>query len=73
MVLSPEHPLVDKLTSDEQRAAVQAYQAEAARLDEIARTAVDKEKTGVFIGACAINPVKGERISIWIADYVLMT
>ena len=73
MVLSPEHPLVDSLTSDEQWEAVRAYQAEAARQDEIARTAADKEKTGVFIGAYAINPVNGERIPIWIADYVLMT
>ena len=73
MVLSPEHPLVAKLTSEERRGAVEAYQAQAARLDEIARTAVDKEKTGVFIGGCAINPVNGERIPIWIADYVLMT
>jgi leucyl-tRNA synthetase len=73
MVLSPEHPLVDKLTSDECREAVAAYQAEAARMDEISRTAVDKEKTGVYIGADAINPVNGERIPIWIADYVLMT
>jgi leucyl-tRNA synthetase len=73
MVLSPEHPLVDKLTSDDQREAVTAYQAEAARMDEISRTATDKEKTGVFIGAYAINPVNARRIPIWIADYVLMT
>jgi len=73
MVLSPEHPLVDKLTSEERREEVKAYQAQAARLDEIARTAVDKEKTGVFIGAYAVNPVNSERIPIWTADYVLMT
>ena len=73
MVLSPEHPLVDKLTSEECREAVEAYQAEVGRMDEISRTAADKEKTGVFIGAYAVNPVNGERIPIWIADYVLMT
>ncbi len=73
MVLAPEHPLVEKVTTDEQRAAVEAYQAEAERKDEIARTAADKEKTGVFTGGYAINPVNDERIPIWIADYVMMT
>lgn len=72
MVLAPEHPLVDSVTSDEQRAAVEAYKAEAARLDEIARAAKDKEKTGVFTGGYATNPVNGEQIPIWIADYVMM-
>jgi leucyl-tRNA synthetase len=72
MVLAPEHPLVDVLTSDEQRAAVDEYKAQAARLDEIARGAADKEKTGVFTGGYAINPVNGERIPVWIADYVMM-
>ena len=73
MVLAPEHPLVDKLTTDDRRAEVEAYKLQAARQSEIERTAADKEKTGVFIGAYAINPVNGERIPIWIADYVLMT
>jgi leucyl-tRNA synthetase len=73
MVLSPEHPLVDKLTTNPYREAVATYQAAAARLEEKDRTAEDKEKTGVFTGAYAINPVNGERIPIWIADYVLMT
>jgi leucyl-tRNA synthetase len=73
MVLAPEHPLVRKLTSDEQQDEVEAYVEQASRLDEIARMAVDKEKTGVPIGAYAINPVNGERIPIWIADYVMMT
>lgn len=73
MVLAPEHPLVDKLTAPEQRVAVDAYVIQAARQSEIDRTATDKEKTGVFIGAYAINPVNDERIPIWIADYVLMT
>ncbi|MFQ5811853.1 MAG: leucine--tRNA ligase [Anaerolineae bacterium] len=73
MVLAPEHPLVDKLTTPERRKEVEAYKQQAARQSEIERLAVDKEKTGLFIGAYAINPVNGERIPIWIADYVLMT
>jgi len=73
MVLSPEHPLVPKLATAERRPEVEAYQLQASRMDEISRTAEDKEKTGVFTGAYAINPVNGERIPIWIADYVLMT
>ncbi len=72
MVLAPEHPLVDKVTTPEQWEEVQAYKAAAARLDEITRTATDKEKTGVFTGGYAINPVNNERIPIWIADYVIM-
>ncbi|GIV77218.1 MAG: leucine--tRNA ligase [Litorilinea sp.] len=72
MVLAPEHPLVDKVTTPEQWEEVQAYKAAAARLDEITRTATDKEKTGVFTGGYAINPVNNERIPIWIADYVMM-
>jgi len=72
MVLSPEHPLVDKLTTPEQQAAVKAYQAEAAARSEIERSAEDREKTGVWTGSYAINPVNQERIPIWIADYVLM-
>jgi leucyl-tRNA synthetase len=73
MVMSPEHPLVEKITSSEQKAAVQAYQAQAARQSDIEREAADKEKTGVFTGGYAINPVNGAKIPIWIADYVLMT
>jgi leucyl-tRNA synthetase len=73
MVLAPEHPLVDKLTTPDKKAEVAAYVTQAARQSEIDRTATDKEKTGVFIGAFAINPVNGARIPIWIADYVLMT
>ena len=72
MVLAPEHPAVDNVTSAAQRAAVEAYKEEAARLDEIERGAADKEKTGVFTGGYAINPVNDERIPIWIADYVMM-
>ncbi len=73
MVLAPEHPLVSRITTPEQRAEVDAYVQQASRLDEIARGAADKEKTGVFTGGYAINPVNGARIPIWIADYVLMT
>ncbi len=72
MVLAPEHPLVDKLVTDECREAVRAYQYQASRQSEIERTAADRDKTGVFIGAYAINPVNGARIPIWIADYVMM-
>jgi leucyl-tRNA synthetase len=71
MVLSPEHKLVDPITSPEQQAAVQAYKTEVAKKSDLERTELAKEKTGVFIGAYAINPVNGQRIPIWIADYVL--
>jgi len=73
MVLAPEHPLVAKLTTPERRAEVEAYVAQAARQSDIQREAVDKDKTGVFIGAYAVNPVNRARIPVWIADYVLMT
>ncbi|MFH1908913.1 MAG: leucine--tRNA ligase [Chloroflexota bacterium] len=73
MVLSPEHPLVDKITTPERKNEVEAYKAQAARQSDIEREAADKEKTGVFTGGYAINPVNGERIPVWIADYVLMT
>lgn len=72
MVLAPEHPLVDKITSAEQREAVEAYKLQASRQSEIERQATDKEKTGVATGGYAINPGTGERIPVWIADYVLM-
>ncbi len=72
MVLAPEHPLVAKLTTDEQRPAVEAYVAESIRQTEIDRLSLEKEKTGIFTGAYAVNPVNQERIPIWIADYVLM-
>ncbi len=72
MVLAPEHPLVDQVTTTAQRTQVEEYKAQAARLDEIARTAADKDKSGVFTGGYAINPVNDERIPIWIADYVMM-
>jgi leucyl-tRNA synthetase len=71
MVLSPEHKLVDQITTAEQRDAIQAYKTEVAKKSDLERTELAKEKTGVFTGAYAINPVNGEQISIWIADYVL--
>jgi leucyl-tRNA synthetase len=73
MVLAPEHPLVSRITTPAQRTEIDVYVQQASRLDEIARGAADKEKTGVFTGAFAVNPVNGARIPIWIADYVLMT
>jgi leucyl-tRNA synthetase len=73
MVLAPEHPLVQKITTQDQTQAVQAYIKQATRQSDIDREAVDKEKTGVFIGGYVINPVNNEKIPIWIADYVLMT
>jgi leucyl-tRNA synthetase len=72
LVLAPEHPVVDWITRDEQRAAVVAYRERAAATDLVTRKKADKEKTGVFTGAYAINPANGSRIPIWIADYVLM-
>jgi leucyl-tRNA synthetase len=71
MVLAPEHALVDVLTTDEQRAQVLAYRTEVASKSDMARTALSKTKTGVFTGAHARNPISGERIPIWIADFVL--
>ncbi|GGE43366.1 leucine--tRNA ligase [Marinicauda pacifica] len=71
-VLAPEHPLVDAITADEQREAVSAYRKKAAEKDEEERTGEDAGKSGVFTGAHAINPVNGERLPIWVADYVLM-
>src|SRR5262245_11979541 len=73
MVLSPEHTLVDQITTPEQRTAVSAYKEAAARKSEQERTAETKKKTGVFTGAYAINPVDQKKIPIWIADYVLAT
>jgi leucyl-tRNA synthetase len=71
MVLAPEHELVLKLTTREQRAAVEAYRDAASRKSELERTELAKDKTGVFTGAHAINPATGGKIPIWIADYVL--
>mgnify|MGYP000002472837 CR=1 FL=1 len=72
MVLAPEHPFVKELTTADKLAEVEAYTLEASRKTEIDRMAEGKEKTGVFTGAYATNPVNGKEIPIWIADYVLM-
>jgi leucyl-tRNA synthetase len=71
MVLAPEHPLVSVLTTDDRKADVELYVADARRETEIERMSTEREKTGVFIGAYAVNPMTEERIPIWIADYVL--
>jgi leucyl-tRNA synthetase len=73
MVLSPEHPLVEKITAPAQKAAVSAYLEEAAKKSDLERTDLAKTKTGVFSGAYAINPVNSGKIPIWIADYVLIS
>ena len=73
MVVAPEHPIVEQITTPEQRAAVNAYREQASRKSDLDRTDLAKEKTGVFTGAYAINPVNGERVPIWIADYVLIS
>jgi leucyl-tRNA synthetase len=72
MVLAPEHPLVEKITAPAQKSAVDAYRAQVGGKSERDRVAETKEKSGVFTGAYAINPVNKEQIPIWIADYVLM-
>src|SRR6185295_6324406 len=71
MVLAPEHPLVGALTAPERKAEVEAYVARAEAQTEIERLSTEREKTGVALGADAINPVNGERIPIFVADYVL--
>ena len=71
MVLSPEHKLVDQITTPEQREAITKYKTKIAKKSDLERTELAKEKTGVFTGAYAINPVNDEKIPIWIADYVL--
>lgn len=73
MVLAPEHPLVEKITSPEQQKSVSAYVEAASRKSDLDRTDLAKEKTGVFTGAYAVNPVNGNRIPVWIADYVLIS
>lgn len=72
-VLAPEHPFVDKITTAEQKAAVDAYIEKIKSKSDLERTDLAKDKTGVFTGAYAINPVNGEKMPIWIADYVLMS
>lgn len=72
-VIAPEHPLVDKITTAEQKASVQAYLDEVQKKSDLERTDLAKDKTGVFTGAYAINPVNDEKMPIWVADYVLMS
>lgn len=71
MVVSPEHALISKMTTSENRKSVEAYQFKASQKSELERTELSKDKTGVFTGAYAVNPVNQERIPIWTADYVL--
>ena len=73
MVVSPEHKIIDSITTPEQAEAVKAYQEEAAKKSDLERTDLAKDKTGVFSGSYAINPVNGKLIPIWIADYVLIS
>ncbi len=73
MVLAPEHPLVEKVTTRDQVQAVASYQEQAEHMGDIQREAADREKTGVFTGGYAFNPVNDAKIPIWIADYVLMS
>ncbi len=73
MVLAPEHPLVDRISAEENLAAVEEYRRKASLKSDLDRTDLAKEKSGVFTGAYAINPVNGKRIPIWIADYVLIS
>ena len=73
MVVAPEHPLVERVTTDRQRARVREYVEKARKETEIERLSTEREKTGVPTGGFAINPVNGEKIPIWVADYVLVT
>ncbi len=73
MVLAPEHSLVSKISSAEQKNNVEIYTDEARKKSELQRSALEKEKTGVFTGAYAVNPVNNEKIPVWISDYVLMS
>jgi len=72
MILAPEHPLVAAITTPDQREDVEKYKASVASKSDLDRTELNKEKSGVFTGAFAINPVNGDKIPVWIADYVLM-
>src|SRR5699024_3838464 len=72
-VLAPEHDLVHSITTEEQQGVVQAYVDEAAHKTDLERTDLAKDKSGVFTGAYAINPVNGLKVPIWVVDYVLIT
>ncbi|MDE6758760.1 MAG: leucine--tRNA ligase [Clostridia bacterium] len=71
VILAPEHPLVDKITTAEQKQAVEAYKLECSKASEIERLSTTREKTGVFTGAYCTNPVNGDKVPVWIGDYVL--
>ena len=73
MVIAPEHPLVSKLVTDEQKEAVDLYIEEASKKSDLDRTDLNKDKTGVFLGNYAINPVNSAKMPIWISDYVIMS
>lgn len=73
MVIAPEHPFVDRLTTDEQKTAVKDYCHKAAMKSDLDRTELAKEKSGVFTGSYAVNPVNGEQVPVWVADYVLIS
>src|SRR5206468_4489284 len=73
MVLAPEHPLVERVTTEKHRARVREYVEKARKETEIERLSTEREKTGVATGGFAINPVNGEKIPIWVADYVLIS
>ncbi len=73
MVVSPEHPLIERLTTAEQKKAVEEYREQAAKKSDLERTDLAKDKTGVFSGSYAINPVNGKLIPVWVADYVLIS
>lgn len=73
VVLAPEHELVDKITTAAQKDAVEAYKIEVSKINEVERLSTAKEKTGVFTGAYALNPMNGEQVQVWIGDYVLAT
>ena len=72
-VLSPEHPLIEEITTADKKAEVEAYKAECAKKSDLERTELNKDKTGVFTGSYAVNPVNGVKVPIWISDYVLVT
>ncbi|MTT32553.1 leucine--tRNA ligase [Terrilactibacillus sp. BCM23-1] len=73
LVLAPEHKLVDKITTTDQKSEIDAYRNEVATKSDLERTELNKDKTGAFTGSYAINPANGEKCPIWIADYVLVT
>ena len=73
MVLAPEHDLVQSITTEDKKSEVQSYIERSARKSDLERTELAKEKTGVFTGAYAVNPVNNKKIPIWIADFVLIS